>query len=110
MAVNREGEKGDVLSLDISTLSEDLDLIRQVQRSRQDREHGRVYAREAGLEYLQAFVCFNSGFLISIPNDIQNRTCGSETKGRSEQSGLPRIAAQESLVRAGQRYTPGDYR
>ncbi|MNW19843.1 hypothetical protein D3C71_2199960 [compost metagenome] len=49
-------EKDAVSPLDISALSEDPDLIRQVQHSREDREHGRVYAREAGLEYLQAKV------------------------------------------------------
>lgn len=46
----------DVSSLDVSTLSVDPDLIRQVQHSREDREQGRVYGREGGLEYLQAKV------------------------------------------------------
>jgi len=39
---------------DFSFLEEDPDLIRQVQRSREDREQGRIYGRETGLEYLQA--------------------------------------------------------
>jgi hypothetical protein len=56
MAVIREEEKDDASSLDISALSEDPDLIRQVQHSREDREQGRVYGREGGLEYLQAKV------------------------------------------------------
>jgi hypothetical protein len=56
MAVNREKEKDDASSLDISALSEDPDLIRQAQNSREDREQGRVYGREGGLEYLQAKV------------------------------------------------------
>lgn len=43
----------DVSSLDVSTLSVDPDLIRQVQHSREDREQGRVYGREGGLEYLR---------------------------------------------------------
>ncbi len=54
--LNMKREKDDVSSLDISALSEDLNLIRQVQHSREDREQGRVYGREGGLEYLQAKV------------------------------------------------------
>lgn len=54
--LNMKREKVDVSSLDISSLSEDPDLIRQIQHSRQDREQGRVYGREGGLEYLQARV------------------------------------------------------
>ncbi len=46
----------DVSTLDVSTMSEDPDLIRQVQHSREDREQGRVYGREGGLEYLRAKV------------------------------------------------------
>ncbi|MDT3427791.1 hypothetical protein J2Z22_003367 [Paenibacillus forsythiae] len=33
-----------------------VDLIRQVQHSREDREQERIYGWEAGLEYLQAKV------------------------------------------------------
>ncbi|MNZ29322.1 hypothetical protein D3C78_465680 [compost metagenome] len=52
--LNMKHEKEDTLSVDISSLSEDLNLIRQVQQSREDYEQGRIYGREAGLEYLQA--------------------------------------------------------
>ncbi|MBY9079203.1 hypothetical protein KIH86_24585 [Paenibacillus sp. HN-1] len=41
---------------DLSFLEEDLDLIRQVQQSRENRKRGRIYGKEAGLEYLQAKV------------------------------------------------------
>lgn len=51
MAVNREE-----LKRLIDQIPEDPDLIRQVQHSREDREQGRVYGREGGLEYLQAKV------------------------------------------------------
>jgi hypothetical protein len=52
--LNMKREKTAQKLLDFSFLEEDPDLIRQVQRSRQDREQGRIYGREAGLEYLQA--------------------------------------------------------
>ncbi|MBA9084321.1 ADP-glucose pyrophosphorylase [Fontibacillus solani] len=42
--LNMKREKDD-------TLSEDLDLIRQVQQSREDHEQGRIYGREAGLAF-----------------------------------------------------------
>ncbi|AKG37520.1 hypothetical protein VK70_00345 [Paenibacillus durus ATCC 35681] len=51
---NMKREKDNTPSLDISSLSKDPDLIRQVLHSREDCEQGRVYGREAGLEYLQA--------------------------------------------------------
>lgn len=54
--LNMKREKDNFSSLDVSALSEDSDLIRQVQNSREDRKQGRVYGREAGLEYLQAKV------------------------------------------------------
>lgn len=49
MAVNREEEKDDASSLDISALSEDPDLIRQVQHSHEDRGQGCVMEEKAEL-------------------------------------------------------------
>lgn len=46
MGVDRE-------ELDVSFLEEDADLIRQVAHSREDRKLGRLYGKEAGLEYLR---------------------------------------------------------
>lgn len=42
--------------LDIEFLSEDEDVINQVQKSREDRENRRVYSKEQGLEYLRSKV------------------------------------------------------
>ncbi|MNN87582.1 hypothetical protein D3C81_2051560 [compost metagenome] len=55
-AVNMKREKNAQEQLDLSFLEEDLDLIQQVQQSREDRKQGRIYGKEAGLEYLQAKV------------------------------------------------------
>lgn len=52
--LNMKREK--VAQEDLSFLEEDLDLIQQVQQSREDRKQGRIYEKEAGLEYLQAKV------------------------------------------------------
>lgn len=38
---------------EVSMLADDEDLIRQVQASREDRKLGRVFAKEAGLDYLR---------------------------------------------------------
>ncbi|WP_145862562.1 hypothetical protein [Paenibacillus naphthalenovorans] len=35
-----------------ASLAEDADLFRQAQQSREDREYGRIYGKEAGLEFL----------------------------------------------------------
>ena len=40
-------------SLDIESLAEDYDLFHQIQQSRNDRESGRVFEQQAGLEYLR---------------------------------------------------------
>jgi hypothetical protein len=40
----------------IASLIEDDDLIRQVEQSREDREHGRIYGKEEGLDYLRTKV------------------------------------------------------
>ncbi len=41
------------VSEQIDALSEDVDLIRQVQKSREDRQAGRIYDQQAGLDYLR---------------------------------------------------------
>lgn len=51
--LNMKREKADQGQPDFSFLENDPDLIHQVQRSREDREQGRIYGKEAGLEYLQ---------------------------------------------------------
>lgn len=48
-----ERENDNQHQLDTSFLEEDADLIRQVEHSRGDRKLGRVYGKEAGLEYLR---------------------------------------------------------
>lgn len=40
--------------LDIEALSEDKELISQIQKSRKDRENGHIYSQEMGLEYLRS--------------------------------------------------------
>ncbi|MEX1031145.1 MAG: hypothetical protein WDZ91_14040 [Paenibacillaceae bacterium] len=42
--------------LDVEVLSVDEDLIRQVQKSREDREGGHIFCQETGLEYLRSKV------------------------------------------------------
>ncbi|MDA8213109.1 MAG: hypothetical protein M0021_14710 [Clostridia bacterium] len=54
--LNMKREKNDLEQLDVASLAEDADLIRQVQQSRKDRENGRIYGQEAGLEYLRSKV------------------------------------------------------
>ena len=39
--------------LDVEALSIDEDLIRQVQKSRENRENGQIYNQQTGLDYLQ---------------------------------------------------------
>lgn len=41
------------VSEQIDAISEDVDLIRQVQNSREDRQAGRIYDQQAGLDYLR---------------------------------------------------------
>jgi hypothetical protein len=52
--LNMKRERSDSQQLDIELLAEDSDLIRQVERSREDRKHGRIYAKEAGIDYLRS--------------------------------------------------------
>ena len=54
--LNMKRERAVLDQLDVALLAEDADLIRQVEQSREDGEHGRIYAKEAGLEYLKSKV------------------------------------------------------
>jgi hypothetical protein len=54
--LNMKRERSFLEQLDVASLAEDADLIRQVGQSREDRENGRIYAKEAGLEYLRSKV------------------------------------------------------
>lgn len=38
---------------DVEAIANDPDVLRQIRMSQQDRENGRIYTQEAGLEYLQ---------------------------------------------------------
>jgi hypothetical protein len=51
--LNMKREKEVLHQLDVEVLSQDKELIRQIQNSREDRENGRIYAQELGLEYLR---------------------------------------------------------
>jgi len=50
--LNMKRERANSRQPDVA-LAEDADLIRQVEHSREDREHGRIYGKEAGLDYLR---------------------------------------------------------
>lgn len=50
MGVDREE---DVQGIDVKVLSEDKDLIRQVQKSREERQAGLFYDQQTGLDYLR---------------------------------------------------------
>lgn len=54
--LNMKRERDDLHQLDVASLAEDADLIRQVELSREDREHGRIFGKEAGLDYLRSKV------------------------------------------------------
>lgn len=49
--VKREREATD--QMDLEPFTKDKELIRQVQKSREDRKNGRIYDQEQGLKYLQ---------------------------------------------------------
>jgi hypothetical protein len=51
--LNLKREREDAQGIDLKALSEDHDLIRQVQKSREDRKVGRVYDQQTGLDYLR---------------------------------------------------------
>ena len=51
--LNMKRDRETTQHLDVEIPSIDEDLIRQVQKSREDRENGRIYNQQAGLDYLQ---------------------------------------------------------
>lgn len=51
--LNMKREREAAQFLDIEALSEDEDLVRQIKQSREDRNSGRVYDQQAGLNYLR---------------------------------------------------------
>ena len=51
--LNMKREREAAQHLDVEALSEDTELIQQVQKSRDDRQAGRVFDQQAGLVYLQ---------------------------------------------------------
>jgi hypothetical protein len=52
--LNMKRERSDSEQLDVAMLAKDSDLIRQVERSQEDRKHGRIYAKETGIDYLRS--------------------------------------------------------
>jgi hypothetical protein len=52
--LNLKRERDELLHLDVVSLSEDANLSRQIIKSREDRDNGRVYGQESGLEYLRS--------------------------------------------------------
>ncbi|WP_078382319.1 hypothetical protein [Sutcliffiella halmapala] len=51
--LNIKREKETLNEMEVEYLAEDEDLIRQVQKSREDRKNERIYSKEQGLEYLR---------------------------------------------------------
>ena len=51
--LNMKRDREIIAHLDIEILSIDEDIIRQVQMSREDRDNGRSYNQQEGLDYLQ---------------------------------------------------------
>ncbi|MBS4024325.1 MAG: hypothetical protein KGZ96_01475 [Clostridia bacterium] len=52
--LNIKREKDEVLHLDVVSISEDVNLSRQIMKSREDRENGRIYGQKSGLKYLRS--------------------------------------------------------
>lgn len=50
--LNMKREKEVLTELEIEYLAKDEELIRQFQKSHEDRRNGRIYSKEQGLEYL----------------------------------------------------------
>ena len=50
--LNMKREKEALNELEVEYLAKDEELIRQVQKSREDRRNGRIYSKKQGLEYL----------------------------------------------------------
>lgn len=51
--LNMRREDDSQQHLDVESLAEDEDLIRQIQKSREDRKNGRMYNQKQGLAYLR---------------------------------------------------------
>ncbi|QQK77029.1 hypothetical protein HUG15_16575 [Salicibibacter cibarius] len=51
--LNMKREREAIDQMDIDLFSEDQELIRQIEQSREDRANGRIYDQEQGLKYLQ---------------------------------------------------------
>jgi hypothetical protein len=51
--LNSKREKESLQQLDVDNLAVDENLIRQIENSRVDRNNGRFYTKEQGLEYLR---------------------------------------------------------
>ncbi|XJZ27609.1 hypothetical protein ACF5W4_01795 [Bacillota bacterium Lsc_1132] len=51
--LNLKREKEALNEMEVEYLAKDEELIRQVQKSREDRRNGRIYSKEQGLEYLR---------------------------------------------------------
>jgi aspartate carbamoyltransferase regulatory subunit len=51
--LNSKREKESLLQLDVDNLAVDENLILQIENSRVDRNNGRFYTKEQGLEYLR---------------------------------------------------------
>jgi hypothetical protein len=51
--LNMKREKAAPNQIEVDYLAKDEDLIRQVEKSREDRRKGRLYSKEQGLEYLR---------------------------------------------------------
>lgn len=51
--LNMKREREAIEHMDVDLFSKDKKLVRQVQKSREDRANGRIYEQEQGLRYLQ---------------------------------------------------------
>ena len=51
--LNLKRENETLNEIDINSLSEDKELLRQIQKSREERKNGIVYNQEQGLKYLR---------------------------------------------------------
>ncbi|HHY73695.1 MAG TPA: hypothetical protein GX497_10850 [Bacillus bacterium] len=54
--LNMKREREAIGQMDFELLSEDKELIRQIQKSREDRKNGRIFDEEQGLKYLHSKV------------------------------------------------------
>ena len=51
--LNMKRDKATLNEMEVDYLAKDENLIRQVQKSRDDRKNGHIYSKEQGLEYLR---------------------------------------------------------